>query len=53
MNGKGSKRRPLTVPETEFTENWDRIFAKRAKADFERALREEQDDRQTEIDDDD
>ncbi len=28
MAGKGSKRRPLTVPTDTFNDNWDNIFRK-------------------------
>lgn len=29
MNGKGSKPRPLSVPRSQFNDNWDRIFGKK------------------------
>ena len=28
MSGKGSGRRPITVPKQQFEDNWDRIFGK-------------------------
>jgi len=27
--GKGSKKRPLSVPKKKFDENWDKIFKKK------------------------
>ena len=35
MAGKGSKARPLSVPKTEFDNNFDRIFGKKKKTDTE------------------
>jgi hypothetical protein len=31
MNGKGSKPRPLSVPQKQFDDNWDNIFKKPKK----------------------
>lgn len=31
MNGKGSKRRPKSVSQKTFDENWERIFGKKKK----------------------
>ena len=31
MNGKGSKPRPLSVPQKQFDDNWDAIFKKAKK----------------------
>jgi hypothetical protein len=31
MNGKGSKPRPLSVPQKQFDDNWDNIFKRKAK----------------------
>lgn len=29
-NGKGSKRRPLSISQDEYADNWDRIFKKKS-----------------------
>ena len=31
MNGKGSKPRPISVPQKQFDDNWDAIFSKPKK----------------------
>jgi hypothetical protein len=28
-NGKGDKRRPLTVPYSQYSKNWDKVFKKK------------------------
>ena len=33
--GKGDKQRPLTVPEEQFNKNWDEIFKRPAKQQYE------------------
>ncbi len=45
-NGKGSKRRPQSIPAETFGENWARIFEKnkaeeKRKADLERKINQE------------
>lgn len=31
MNGKGSKPRPISIPQKQFDDNWDAIFKKPKK----------------------
>ena len=31
--GKGDLRRPLTIPEKEFDDNWEKIFGKKTKTE--------------------
>lgn len=38
MSGKGDDRRPLSVDEQTFSDNWDRVFA--AKKDYYASVRE-------------
>ena len=39
MSGKGSGRRPLSVPQQQFADNWDRAFGKQRDL-FPETLRE-------------
>lgn len=41
MNGKGSKPRPLSVPQKQFDESWDAIFGAKKKAAKKKSLNKE------------
>jgi hypothetical protein len=38
MNGKGDRRRPPTVSNTQFDENWDKAFSNQQKGDMLREV---------------
>lgn len=41
MSGKGSKPRPISIPQKQFDSNWDAIFGAKKKAAKKKSLNKE------------